>query len=439
MATITITTDNVASILNSGGFHELRRLCRIMDRDLFRAGMSKADMVSALAELPIDELQNAINDHQIKVSQGGKKARKARKRKDPIVDTDTTDDPTPIVPVVDDTSADPAPTGDPIGDAIAKVLQGRLKAGIDADAVREIVRDELSASADAGKVLSLATDGTVKATVQHMELQTAIACVAADIPAFLVGPPGSGKSTAGQQIADACGLDFYKKSCGMQTPLSEFIGYIPPNLQADAGGSWDVDRVREIPQLCTPLRLAYQFGGLFLFDEIDAANPAVVVAFNGILDGSDGYQFPDGYVKRHTSFRVIAGGNTYGTGANRQFVGRSTLDAASLDRFANIVWDLDPAIEASIVGATVKRKAQSFTALASADATAAGLRWYDAVKAARDCADANGMRHVISPRATIYGSRLLAAGLPLSKVFAMIVEKGADVDSARKLRESVGI
>ncbi len=50
-------------------------------------------------------------------------------------------------------------------------------------------------------------------------------------------------------------------------------------------------------------------------------------------------------MKAHENFRVIAAGNTFGNGADYDYVGRSQLDAASLDRFAMIRIDYDSKIE----------------------------------------------------------------------------------------------
>lgn len=52
--------------------------------------------------------------------------------------------------------------------------------------------------------------------------------------------------------------------------------------------------------------------------------------------------FPDKMVKKHKDFIVCASGNTYGTGADRKYVGRLEIDAATLDRFAFAAWERAP-------------------------------------------------------------------------------------------------
>ncbi|MBR3890463.1 MAG: hypothetical protein IKJ30_00140, partial [Bacilli bacterium] len=65
---------------------------------------------------------------------------------------------------------------------------------------------------------------------------------------------------------------------------------------------------------------------------------------------AQGYMaFPNGLVKMHPDFKVVAAGNTYGKGANRQYCGRNSLDSATLDRFMIIEWDYDRKLEAKII------------------------------------------------------------------------------------------
>ena len=93
---------------------------------------------------------------------------------------------------------------------------------------------------------------------------------------------------------------------------------------------------------------AYVNGGIFFFDEIDASSPEALVTINTAL--AQGYMaFPNGLVKMHPDFKVVAAGNTFGKGANRQYCGRNSLDSATLDRFMIIEWDYDRELEAKII------------------------------------------------------------------------------------------
>lgn len=217
--------------------------------------------------------------------------------------------------------------------------------------------------------------------LKHKQLEQLITYSALRLSPLLVGMAGTGKSHAGEQVAEALGLQFYAMSVGAQTSKSDIIGY------NDASGNY----VR------THFRDAYEFGGVFLMDEIDAGNANVLIQVNAAL--SNGLcAFPDAMVKRHEDFIFIASANTYGNGADRQYVGRNQLDAATLDRFAVIDWLIDDDLEESLaVGLN-------------------GKAWYMSVRAARDYVAEKKIRALISPRATQKGSQLLNAGQDLKEV-----------------------
>ena len=55
-------------------------------------------------------------------------------------------------------------------------------------------------------------------------------------------------------------------------------------------------------------------GGLFFLDEMDASIPEVLVLLNAAI--ANGYfEFPNGKITAHEDFRVVAAGNTVGSGA----------------------------------------------------------------------------------------------------------------------------
>jgi MoxR-like ATPase len=98
----------------------------------------------------------------------------------------------------------------------------------------------------------------------------------------------------------------------------------------------------------------------------------------------------------HEDFRMVATANTFGNGASRQYVGRNQLDAATLDRFTVITWDIDNRIEEAIAQ-------QSPTY---------GERWLRVVRAVRhEAIDNLELRAVVSPRATLRGATLLESGV----------------------------
>ena len=82
---------------------------------------------------------------------------------------------------------------------------------------------------------------------------------------------------------------------------------------------------------------------------MDASIPEVLIILNAaIANRYFDFPAPIGKVEANPNFRVIAAGNTYGYGADTSYVGRNTLDAASLDRFAMIEIDYDEQIELNV-------------------------------------------------------------------------------------------
>lgn len=196
----------------------------------------------------------------------------------------------------------------------------------------------------------------------------------------------SGKTTMVEESAKVLDLPFYSKSVSVQTGTHEFFGYY------DANGNY-------VPTL---FRKAYEEGGVFLLDEFDAGNPNVLAALNqSVANGS--CPFPDKMVPKHKDFIMVIAGNTFGTGATMEYVGRNKIDAATLDRFVFMEIPYDEKFELNL---------------------AKDKEWCKEVQQYRKIANTKGLKVVISPRATFYGEMLLAAGLPKADVLKMTVLKG---------------
>lgn len=85
-------------------------------------------------------------------------------------------------------------------------------------------------------------------------------------------------------------------------------------------------------------------GGLFFLDEMDASIPETLIILNAAI-ANRYFDFLNGKVSANPNFRVIAAGNTVGTGADNNYTGRYCLDRASLDRFAMVNIDYSEKIE----------------------------------------------------------------------------------------------
>lgn len=249
-------------------------------------------------------------------------------------------------------------------------------------------QNDLIALAESVRVVEIKTEKKVKRMtgVQHNQFANLLKIVNVGQPVLMVGPAGTGKTHGAEICAEALGLKFYSISVGSQTSKSDLQGYLDANHH----------------YVRTQFREAYEHGGVFLLDEADAGNSNVLILLNAAL--SNGYMaFPDGMVKVHEDFRMIATANTFGHGASRQYVGRNQLDAATLDRFVVLPWDIDDRVEENMAG-----NAED------------GKRWLRVVRAVRKKAiEELELRVVVSPRATLRGSVLLAAGMPFDDVLTI--------------------
>lgn len=240
-------------------------------------------------------------------------------------------------------------------------------------------------------------DMTIReAGLQHKEFARLVQVLAIGLPAYLCGPAGSGKTQGAEEAAKALGLPFHPQSVCQQTSKADLLGYINP-------GDGKVVR--------TPFREAYENGGVYLLDEIDAGNPNITLILNAAL-ANGGCSFPDAYVVKHKDFRCVAAANTFGSGADRMYVGRNQIDAATLSRFVFIVWDYDERFERMLSG---------------------NEAWAKRVQAIRKAAVTLQARIIISPRASINGAKMLAAGMSQDITEDAVVFGGVDKDLKKKI------
>lgn len=162
--------------------------------------------------------------------------------------------------------------------------------------------------------------------VFHAEFNEMLNDVIHNIPLYLAGPAGTGKSFIAMQIAEALDLDFY--CANAVTDTVTLTGFMDAN-----------SRFNE-----TEFYKAFTKGGVFLLDEIDASIPEVLVLLNNAL-ANKVFPFPNGKVKASPDFHVIATGNTYGTGGDDVYTGRYQIDGATLDRFSFYEVNYDERIE----------------------------------------------------------------------------------------------
>lgn len=219
-------------------------------------------------------------------------------------------------------------------------------------------------------------------------LDRAEAVVKSGLPIFMAGPSGCGKSTVPQLIAKHLNVPYGAHSCSEGMHTGDLAGLLLP---VEAGGTFVYVPSLFISMCTQP--------GLFLWDELDAADANFLVGFNMMLAqrelfiatrrlstlgeneindlftywnavygaekcaqklggrdkirslsdlrtmlGKDKYEKLDQSftkVKLHPKFTVVAAANTFGHGADRVYAGRNQLDGATLDRFRIGFFNID--------------------------------------------------------------------------------------------------
>lgn len=230
---------------------------------------------------------------------------------------------------------------------------------------------------------------------RHFLFPEILTTVNANIPTALVGPAGSGKSTLCEQVADALDLKYYLQNS--VTGAHELSGYL------DAHGKYNTTTFRE----------AFTKGGVFFIDEVDTSDAGALKWLNSALANGHA-MFPDqpDPVNRHPKFRAIIAANTFGTGADRMYVGANQLDASTLDRFVFFDFAYDEKLETALAG---------------------NIDWAKRVQELRAAAFAEKARIVISPRASINGAKLLAVGWKQELIEERVIWKGIDPELKKRI------
>jgi MoxR-like ATPase len=210
---------------------------------------------------------------------------------------------------------------------------------------------------------------------------------------MMVGPAGSGKTTLARNVAKALSLDFGFISLSAGVTETHLFGRMLP--QSD--GTWGYQPSRFVN--------IYRNGGVFLFDELDAADGNVIVSVNAALaNGVLCNPVTGEVIERHADCLIVTAANTFGTGGSTQYVGRNALDAATLDRFvlATLLVTYDTDLEADIAGS-----------LLNSTKSNALLAW---VGVLRGRVEYNRLRRVISTRLVVNAAKAMAKGCTLDDV-----------------------
>ena len=275
------------------------------------------------------------------------------------------------------------------GDAIVEMMMPKIQEKVEKEIGAIPKRIEVKCN-DQFKIIQGAT---------HEKFETVLNMVNLDIPVYLTGKAGTGKNVICKQVAEALGLDFYFTNAVTQE--YKLTGFI------DANGKYQD----------TQFFKAFTKGGLFFLDEMDASVPETLVILNAAI-ANRYFDFPCGKFEAHPKFRVIAAGNTFGTGADINYTGRYSLDRASLDRFAVVKIDYSPNIEEAI--------ADGDTELISF------------CRAFREATDKAGVECLCSYRTMERVKKLATVMDKLEDVLETSLTKGMDQDTKKTIESRLG-
>lgn len=185
------------------------------------------------------------------------------------------------------------------------------------------------------------TERTIEG-LYHREFERILKLAQARMNIFVYGPTGSGKTHLCRQVADALDLRYGFVSCTSGMGEGVLGGRLLP---IGKGGIFEY-----IPSEFVDF---YENGGVYLLDELDAADPNVMLLINAAL--ANGWITVSNRHKKvraeiHPDFVCIAAGNTIGTGADRMYSARNKLDASTMDRFSigKVYMDYDHRLEEQI-------------------------------------------------------------------------------------------
>ena len=248
----------------------------------------------------------------------------------------------------------PAPMPpDAAAQELLRIVQSLAGASVNVEQVRQIADDAVTAALakQEPQMREVKIVVTPAATVKleehtHPVFAEVLQAIGAGLNVLLVGPAGCGKTHLAAQVSKALTREFGTLHCTAGASEAQLVGWLLPVGEAN--------KFEYVPSQF--VRLYEKGNSLFLLDELDAADPNMLLVINGALaNGSlhvpTRYTAPD--VPRGQNAGIIAAANTYGHGADLIYAGRNQLDAATLDRFYVVEMDYDTALEKQLAPAHV--------------------------------------------------------------------------------------
>ncbi len=275
---------------------------------------------------------------------------------------------------------------------ITDIVKGEME-GLDIEGqIKNLLKD---VAQNTTKVLEIKLDGKEdggkKFPLVHKQFEDLVAVVAMGENTLITGGAGLSKSTAVEQCAEALGLDLVPMSFSNQTTKTDLFGFVDANGIYRYSGFVD----------------AFENGKLFLGDEMDACGANVFVLLNSAIENGFLLTPDNKKISVHEKFRFVGTANTNLRGAKDGFTARNKLDAASIDRFVVIEWELDLILEEKITN---------------------NAGWLNIVRKCRLATDEQLDGIVITPRPSYKGAKLLKAGIAIGKVIEWTLVKALGQD-----------
>lgn len=220
------------------------------------------------------------------------------------------------------------------------------------------------------------------------ELKNVILAQELNIPCYVWGHKGSGKSELHEQVAARTGRPFTRVQHTVNTEESHIVG------------QWTVKDGHTVFEL-GQLPLAMIHGWTYCADEYDFMLPSVSSVYQAVLEGKP-LMIKEApahmrLIKPHPNFRFVATGNTNGSGDETGlYQGTNIGNSANYDRFGMVINKqyMKKAAESQIL--------QNHVGLVKEDAD----KMVEFATLVRDAYDGAKISDVVSPRTLIYAAKI---------------------------------
>ena len=153
--------------------------------------------------------------------------------------------------------------------------------------------------------------------------KTVVMGLAMNVPCYLHGHAGVGKTTLFEQVAAHTNQPYVR------------VQHTANMEEADVEGRWVVNAESQMEFLNGPLTDAMEKGMIYCADEYDFASPMILSVYQAVLEGKPLFiKAANKKVYPHPNFRFVASGNTNGAGdESGLYQGTLMQNAANYERF----------------------------------------------------------------------------------------------------------